>query len=71
MDDIEHLLTDSYIEFANKIEEIHIELKALTAEFKKKYDEYNAKKESFHQQAKDEFSKFEAGKATSTAKEDK
>ena len=68
-DDIEHLLTDSYMEFTERIGEIHKELKVLTAEFKAKYDKYNNEKDKLYIRARKELQKYKAAKVEVTSNE--
>lgn len=59
---IEFLLSDEYVQFSQKIAEIHAWKKALKEEFKKKYDEYQKSLTSMDDEAKLALQNFEQWK---------
>tara|TARA_Y100000034_G_scaffold123349_1_gene169972 strand:+ start:4364 stop:4582 length:219 start_codon:yes stop_codon:yes gene_type:complete len=62
MEDIDMLLTDGYAKFSQRIVEIHEERKALQAEFKKRYSDYNKRMKELEKTAKDELDGWENAK---------
>lgn len=46
----EYLLTDQFVDFSQKILNIHAQLKALKESFKEQYDEFTKKKSQLEEQ---------------------
>lgn len=64
MESLEHLLSDEYVQFSQRIAEIHALKKACKEEFKKKHEEYQATLKSLDNDATTAASKFEEWKST-------
>ena len=66
MDNLEHILSDVFVEFSQSIAEIHLAKKTRKQEFKEVYDEYHADIKALDEQAQQEIKKFEEWKKQHT-----
>lgn len=64
MESLEYLLSDEYVQFSQRIAEIHALKKSCKEEFKKKHEEYQANLKSLDGEATIAAQKFEDWKAT-------
>lgn len=63
MTDLDFILTDQFIEFSQKVKEIHEAKKAKQVEFKALYEKFQAESAAFDNQAKELQTEFEGWKA--------
>lgn len=56
----EYLLTDQFVEFSQKIANIHAQLKALKESFKEQYDEFTKQKSLLEDQKDEVVKEWEA-----------
>jgi len=64
MQDIDIFLSDKYVEFSQKIAEIHNKKKAMKDEFKSKFEAFNKELKAMDDEARKVVADFEAWKAS-------
>ena len=67
MESLEYLLSDEYVQFSQRIAEIHALKKSCKEEFKRKHEEYQANLKSLDTKALEAAQKFEEWKSTKAA----